>query len=100
MDEKIEQMAKEVCPLYPDYESCEQCDAELDIDDEPCVHKCFAKAFYNAGYRKASDVAKEIFDWLENSFVNLNFVSGNVELNFGDYLNFKENIKKKYTGEN
>ena len=70
-EKQIEKMAKAVCELYKDFGSCEACDAELDIDGEPCIHECFAKAFYNAGYRKASDVAEEIFAEIERSIFRL-----------------------------
>ncbi len=65
-DKHIEEMAKDVCPLIEEYETCEKCDAKLDIGDEPCLYKCMAKAFYNAGYRKASDVAREIFEEIKS----------------------------------
>ena len=68
-DKQIEEMAQDVCELYKDFGSCEACDAELDIDGEPCIHECFAKAFYNAGYRKASEVAEEIFGEIEQLYM-------------------------------
>lgn len=45
------------------------------------------------GWRKATDVAREIFTCFDEHAVNLNFVTGNFEVNFGRYLE----IKKEYT---
>lgn len=59
-DKQIEEMAKDVCPLIEEYGSCERCDAELDIEDDPCIYKCMAKLFASKGYCKASDVAEDI----------------------------------------
>ena len=39
------------------------------------------------------EVAREIFEEIEENLVNANFITGNVELNFGYYLM----LKKKYT---
>ena len=47
------------------------------------------------GYRKASDVAKDIFAWFDDNAVNLNFFTGNFEINLGMYLE----LKKKYESE-
>lgn len=42
-----------------------------------------------------SEVAREIFEEIERNLVNANFITGNVELNFGYYLT----LKKRYTEE-
>lgn len=39
------------------------------------------------------EVAREIFEEIERNLVNANFITGNVELNFGYYLT----LKKEYT---
>ena len=33
---------------------------------------------------------ERIFDWFDEHLVNLNFLTGNCELNFGDYISFKQ----------
>lgn len=64
-DKQIEEKTKvisDICPLYKEYGSCEQCDTELDVDDEPCYWECMANAIIRYGYRKASEFAREIFE--------------------------------------
>jgi hypothetical protein len=94
-DKQIEEMAQAVCELYKEFGSCEACDAELDIDGEPCIHECFAKAFYNAGYRKASDVAREIFDEV-GELIN-EYLDGRSYRH--EFLTKIAELKKKYTKE-
>lgn len=70
-EKQIEDMAKDVCPLIEEYGNCEKCDAELGIEDDPCIYKCMAKLFASKGYRKASDIAVEIFAEIEENLNNL-----------------------------
>lgn len=51
-DKKIEEMAKTVCHLD---RTCDECMTSFE-----CKAMTYAKRFYTAGYRKASDVAREI----------------------------------------
>ena len=37
-----------------------------------------------------TEVAKEIFEWIDNCASNLNFFTGNFEINLGMYLDFKK----------
>lgn len=69
-DKQIEEMAKDVCPLIEEYGNCEKCDAELDIEDDPCIYKCMAKLFASKGYRKADEVAEDIVRMLRAAGVN------------------------------
>ena len=55
-DKQIEEMAKTVCHLD---RTCDQCMTSFE-----CKAMTYAKRFYNAGYRKASDTAKEIIKHL------------------------------------
>ena len=48
------------------------------------------------GYRKASEVAREIFEVLDKHTENLNYYTGNFEVYYKDYLA----LKKKYTEGN
>lgn len=50
-DEKLK-IISDICPFYKEYGTCEQCNTELDIDDEPCYFECMANAIINNGYRK------------------------------------------------
>lgn len=50
-DEKLK-IISDICPFYKEYGTCEQCNTELDIDDEPCYFECIANAIINNGYRK------------------------------------------------
>lgn len=59
-EKQIEEMAKDICPLIEEYGNCEKCDAELDIEDDPCIYKCMAKLFASKDYRKASDVIEDM----------------------------------------
>ena len=60
-DKKIEEMAKLICST---------CQRELDpcSGEKPCRSAIKeSEDLYNAGYRKASDVAREIFEEIENA---------------------------------
>ena len=50
--DKIDEMARSLCLLKKD--TCEDCTM-----NEHCLMRNCAECFYNAGYRKASDVARE-----------------------------------------
>jgi hypothetical protein len=69
-EKQIEEKMKvisDICPFYKEYGTCEQCNTELDVDDEPCYWECMANAIIRYGYRKASEVAREIFAEIENA---------------------------------
>lgn len=75
VEEKIEEVAKEFCPLFKEYGACETCDAILDIGDNPCVHKNIASLIIAHGYCKASEVAEEIFEEIEKALSNARYIS-------------------------
>ena len=54
----------------------------------------YAKELYTAGYRKASDVAREIFGEIEKVF-GIDLWLGSTPWKYADY----ERLKKKYTEE-
>ena len=57
-DKQIEEMAKDFCAVgIP----CEECH----LYKNRCHAKKYATRAYNNGYRKASDVAREIFEEIE-----------------------------------
>ena len=64
-NKQIEKIARDVCPLIEEYGSCEACDAELDIEDDPCLYKCMSKLFASKGYCKASEIAEELLEMAE-----------------------------------
>ena len=56
-EKQIEEMAKTVCHLD---RTCDQCMTSFE-----CKAMTYAKRFYNAGYCKASEVAREIIKEIE-----------------------------------
>ena len=64
-DKQIEEMAKDIlkCGCVGTCLECEY--ATLAEDDCACIDVKIAEGLYNAGYRKASDVAEEIFAKIE-----------------------------------
>lgn len=80
-DKQIYEMAKNVCHLD---RTCDECMTSFE-----CKAMMYAKRFYNAGFRKASEVAREIFGMLRED------LRGFVD---GDYLERLLAIyEKKYT---
>ena len=59
------------------------------------VLDCILPNTENADVSPKKEVAKEIFEWIDNCASNLNFFTGNFEINLGMYLDFK----KRYTEE-
>ena len=50
--DEILEVAQDLCPLYEEYKSCADCDALIDIGDEPCLYKCMAQLMLSKNYRK------------------------------------------------
>ena len=82
-EKQIEEMAKDLCRLP---NTCEECPVG-DITKNKCAARKYAERAYNANYRKASEVAEEIFEKLK---VDLKGYIG---------LNYLDELKKKYTQE-
>ena len=106
--EEKQKIISDICPFFKEYGTCEQCNTEFDINDEPCYWECMARAIINNDYRKASEVAKEIeglrafkayFDDLYGKGLEVANWHLNGELESFD--NFFESalaeLKKKYT---
>lgn len=102
-EKQIEEMAKDMCEYY--YEgTCYQ-------DKKPCDCKCEcftdAQYLYAKGYRKASDVAEDIFSDIESILFSLMYLDFDGKYHLrkmnGDRVTkiFERyaNIKKKYTEE-
>ena len=60
-DKQIGEMTKDICEIQNKGMKCDICDTGCDC-------RMFAEALYNAGYRKASEVAREIFEEIEALF--------------------------------
>ena len=58
-EKQIEEMTKEICDIECKGMKCDYC------DHYGCEYRMTAEALYNVGYRKASDVAREIVDILK-----------------------------------
>lgn len=109
---QIEEMAWKLCdiPKHPSIKSCEQC------GNKGCHAKYYAKRAIDNGYRKASDVAEEIFAEIEAEIdaaltSNYNFiqqyelldalwsrVNGKIDALRG-IDGFLAELKKKYGGQ-
>lgn len=87
-EKQIEEMASII--NLPCSGHCEEC-PYLDCG---CLEKLRAVSLYNAGYRKASDLAEEIFAEIEECFFEE--LVGCTEAKLIDEERFAE-LKKKYT---
>ena len=90
----IEEMAKAVCHLD---RTCDECMTSFE-----CKAMMYAKRFYEAGYRKASEVAREIFEEIEEELSGL-MNEYHKSQRFSDYDVIRyarcliAELKKKYT---
>lgn len=88
-DKQIEEMAKDFCAVgIP----CEECH----LYKNRCHAKKYATRAYNSGYRKASEVAREIFEEIEKQLNEFDGSWANTVINT-QYLIAE--LKKKYTEE-
>ena len=85
-DKQIEEMAKAVCHLD---RTCDECMTSFE-----CKAMIYAKRFYNAGYRKASEVAREIFEEIDRMIYK---VLNDRHYIMGDMCWEVAELKKKYT---
>lgn len=86
-EKQIEAIAKAMCGGCPDNKECIH---------SLCADWYKAESIYNAGYRKQSEVVKEIFEEIDNIISNLRdspFYSS------GDAVYELTELKKKYTEE-
>lgn len=99
MNKQIEEMAKELCSDCN--RSCAVCN-----DRDYCISYRAYSGLYNAGYRKSTDVAREIFEEIEKFLKSQEALSENKRLKeVGDWI-FHEylpsqlaELKKKYESE-
>ena len=90
---EIEEMAKAVCHLD---RTCDECMTSFE-----CKAMTYAKRFYEAGYRKSTKLAEEIFEEIEK-LIALNSYQGDVFT--GRFLSIEleddiAELKKKYESE-
>ena len=95
-DKQIEEMAKTMCfqANSCNVKSCVQVN---------CEKTWLAEALYNAGYRKSTDVAREMIENLANDLWEGEFDTLNISVGkrFYNKQEFIAELKKKYTeGEN
>ena len=83
-EKQIEEMAFDICRI----DLCKHLEQE-ECDETTCAH-CTAEALYNAGYRKASEVAKKIF---EDIFYHTYYSNGRPIIEHSTLLA----LQKKYT---
>ena len=95
-EKQIEEMAKVMCGGCTDNKECMRC---------LCADWYNAETLYNAGYRKQSEVAKEIFDDIER-ILSLNYccclpqgATEHYEYYEGNIAKDIAELRKKYTGE-
>lgn len=93
MNKQIEEMAREMCHLSAKYGTCQICDKRHHGNGDPCYFQRAAMEIINHDYRKASDVAREIFaeiePWLDD--YRNNYCTGL------QFITFLAELKKKYT---
>ena len=66
MNKQIEEMAKTLCE---DYGECKKCTLSNPECENPCMISEDCERLYNQGYRKASEVAREIFAEIEKAIL-------------------------------
>ena len=92
MNKQIEQMARVTCQMYTrQYEK--RC-AGVGECDYKCLHYQRCEALYDMGYRKASDVAREIIGEIEK--INKQYRTTIASVIIGQKL---AELKKKYESE-
>ena len=85
--EQIEEMAKVICF---DYGRCYKCAISNPLCETPCTILDDCEALYNAGYRQAEDVAREIFEKVKSTLKAYGATSA---------LFIVEQAEKKYESE-
>lgn len=94
-EKQIEKIAKVICGGCPDSKECMHC---------LCADWYRAEALYNAGYRKQSEVAKEIFAEIEKLVSTNKKTVGCATYEetifyIEDFIEDLAELKKKHTGE-
>ena len=96
IEEKLK-IINNICPFYKEYGTCEQCNADLDIGDEPCYWECMAEAIIRYDYCKTSEVACEAIDEMRRMFKEEAFNPNNKFDFIIDTIDeIADQLKKKY----
>lgn len=88
-EKQIEEMTKDLCDIECKGMKCNECDGY------GCEYRMTAEALYTAGYRKASEVAREIFAEIEDYMLDFEDITHTVNRTIGA-ATFAL-LKKKYT---
>lgn len=92
-EKQIEEIAREMCHLSAECKTCQICNERYHGDDDLCYFQCVAKEIINHGYRKQSEVAKEVFDNIKEKLIfNTYGIAAISNKTFCE-------LKKKYTEE-
>ena len=94
-EKEIEEMSREICSEYDCVIPCQSCGY---YGYANCRDVKSAEKLYIAGYRKASDVAREIFEEIEQ-LIEFNTLSGDIftgKYFDADLENDLAELKKKY----
>ena len=83
-DKQIEEMARVWCP-FPNRNDCNKC-------NKGCYEISKSEMLYNAGYRKASEVVRDIFNDL-----NEMWHKGRGFINYSDLVRLERLHEQKYT---
>ena len=88
-DKQIEEMTNDLCDIDCKGMKCNACDSY------GCEYRMQAEALYDAGYRKASEVAREIAE----EILDMANVHGAGVMFWHKMQKFADALKKKYTEE-
>ena len=91
-ENQIEEMAKVLCE---DYGECKKCTLSNPKCENPCMIREDCERLYNQGYRKTSEIAREIFEDLE---LKAPFFCEN-QIAYEHFYEELAELKKKYTEE-
>lgn len=89
-DKQIEEMAKSICENYG---ACSKCSLQNIDKDDTCSIYQECEVLYNAGYRKASYVAEEIYNELDRYSYPSAFGGWAISMDSVSY------VLKKYLGK-
>ena len=98
-EKQIEKMARSACSIYDKNNTATPCGGEM-LCDFNCTQYEICKFLYENGYRKASEVAREIFEEIERVAMSKIDTDLNITaLNDTYYIEAIDEVKKKYESE-
>ena len=99
-EKQIEEMARSSCSIYDKNNTTTPCGGEM-LCDFNCTQYNTCKVLYENGYRKASDVARELFEEIEE-VIGIRLIDDDILRYEQDLsVNYKAlaKLKKKYESE-